>query len=676
MIIRTLEAPALSPHQDTAMRARVAAADDQRRAGAYAADCARQGKPVDLRGVEDPDRVAARARRIAVRRPSTAIAAEDPGAEVERYEAIIAANDMLPARFLDRGARVARAVGRITVVSQGARGTGFLVSPRLVMTNNHVIESAADGASARMEFDFFERQDGAAGPVVEVSLDPDAFFLTDPMLDFTLIAVAAGDRATLADRPWLALIAESGKAVVGERVNIVQHPGGRPQAVAIHENEIAAVVDDWLQYVTDTEPGSSGSPVLNDDWEVAALHHAAQGDVNEGARISRVVERIGELAPAAALDPALLAELLAARPPGEAIGHRPPAHVDGRPTNSTAASVTVDVDGGTTVTIPISVSVRIGGVAGPLTPAATGPAITTPPAAPASTPSTTLDRALSRLDEARAAPYYAASIDRVKREAYWAGAVGDQTGAALLSALSARVSETHRPLTDYRVARLDHLYPRVDLQPEGDLRGVYNHERFTAAQVIREEIAMEAARAEALREVRREGIDGIAADELLERLEAQFPFNTEHVVPQSWFEQTSSAAARRVMKSDLHHLFTCRAECNSRRSNRAYFEFPERVADPCGDHDGNRFEPRHSRAAVARAALYFLVRYPGEVRGDDAEMPADRLAVLTAWANSQAPSRWEHHRNAEIFAIQANRNPFVDFPDLVDRIGDFSSALS
>jgi hypothetical protein len=30
-----------------------------------------------------------------------------------------------------------------------------------------------------------------------------------------------------------------------------------------------------LHYETDTAPGASGSPVLNDQWEVAALHHSA-----------------------------------------------------------------------------------------------------------------------------------------------------------------------------------------------------------------------------------------------------------------------------------------------------------------------------------------------------------------------------------------------------------------
>ncbi|MER5327117.1 trypsin-like serine peptidase [Streptosporangium roseum] len=51
-------------------------------------------------------------------------------------------------------------------------------------------------------------------------------------------------------------------------------------------------------YQTDTEPGSSGSPVFNDQWEIVALHHAGVpapdhdafgGVINEGVRVSRLL---------------------------------------------------------------------------------------------------------------------------------------------------------------------------------------------------------------------------------------------------------------------------------------------------------------------------------------------------------------------------------------------------
>jgi endonuclease G len=83
---------------------------------------------------------------------------------------------------------------------------------------------------------------------------------------------------------------------VGEYVSIVQHPSGAPKVVAIRENRVNDVFDEFIHYATDTEPGSSGSPVFNDGWKLVALHHAGVPDpndstryvANEGIRISSI----------------------------------------------------------------------------------------------------------------------------------------------------------------------------------------------------------------------------------------------------------------------------------------------------------------------------------------------------------------------------------------------------
>jgi Trypsin-like peptidase domain len=61
---------------------------------------------------------------------------------------------------------------------------------------------------------------------------------------------------------------------VGDRVNIIQHPGGQPKQIAMRDNLVQYVGGGIVQYVTSTLPGSSGSPVLTDSWQVCALHHA------------------------------------------------------------------------------------------------------------------------------------------------------------------------------------------------------------------------------------------------------------------------------------------------------------------------------------------------------------------------------------------------------------------
>ena len=120
------------------------------------------------------------------------------------------------------------------------------------------------------------------------------------------------------------------------------------------------------------------------------------------------------------------------------------------------------------------------------------------------------------------------------------------------------------------------------------------------------------------------------------------------------------------------HLITCEWGCNSFRGNRAYFDFrTEAFREDCGESANGTFEPKGGKGAVARASFYVLRSSPGEIADSSKEMPRERLDTLIAWANSDKVDRWELHRNAEIFKVQGNRNPLIDFPELVDKI-DFT----
>jgi endonuclease G len=110
-------------------------------------------------------------------------------------------------------------------------------------------------------------------------LDPSRIFITDEKLDFTVIAVSDfSDRGRrIIDYPWMKLMADIGKTDVGDSVNIIQHPRGGLKQIAFRENKVIAIPQgqpQFLYYTTDTEPGSSGSPCFNDQWELVALHHS------------------------------------------------------------------------------------------------------------------------------------------------------------------------------------------------------------------------------------------------------------------------------------------------------------------------------------------------------------------------------------------------------------------
>ena len=72
-------------------------------------------------------------------------------------------------------------------------------------------------------------------------------------------------------------LAKRAEPTVNDFVSIIQHPQGGPKKIAFTDNKVSAVFNDLVQYSTDTEPGSSGSPVFNQDWEIVGLHHRGGG---------------------------------------------------------------------------------------------------------------------------------------------------------------------------------------------------------------------------------------------------------------------------------------------------------------------------------------------------------------------------------------------------------------
>jgi endonuclease G len=235
-------------------------------------------------------------------------------------EIVIHEPDFLPAGFLAGGARVVGAVARVEVprvfggvartLSPGkpelGLGTGWLIAPKLLLTNHHVFAarrpdepppSAADytaqvaGTVVRFDYDF----DGAPGTMVTVVKE----IKSNVALDYALVELA--DSGARPFFPEAACVEPLSAA------NILQHPGGREKQVVVRNNAIRSVTADTVQYFTDTEGGSSGSPVCDDSWRVMALHRASrpvqnvtfQGKtsiyINEGTPISAIIADLGSL---------------------------------------------------------------------------------------------------------------------------------------------------------------------------------------------------------------------------------------------------------------------------------------------------------------------------------------------------------------------------------------------
>lgn len=141
-------------------------------------------------------------------------------------------------------------------------------------------------------------------------------------------------------------------------------------------------------------------------------------------------------------------------------------------------------------------------------------------------------------------------------------------------------------------------------------------------------------------------------------------FNCEHTWPQSMFSQNEP------MRSDIHHLYSTDETANGKRDNDPF----GRVSSPSWSVGGSKwansvFEPRdEQKGNTARSMFYMAIRYQNY-----GSFLNSQESVLREWNKKFAPDATSLKRNNGIFALQKNRNPFVDHPGFADRIWSIST---
>ncbi|AFZ25017.1 V8-like Glu-specific endopeptidase [Cylindrospermum stagnale PCC 7417] len=211
----------------------------------------------------------------------------------EVQEKIIGENTLRHIYILNLAFEAAKAVVHISTPT--SLGTGFMITPDLLMTNNHVIASQIQAEETEYTFNYQLNSNSQECTTHTVKALPEGAFYTNSQLDFAVV--------NLKDVPEFGnpLILKSQQMRRDDRVAIIQHPGGHLKKISMQNNFVAYADSQILQYTTSTLPGSSGSPVFNDDFEVVAIHHSG-GILREPGTNQRSLRNAGTSAIALLLD--------------------------------------------------------------------------------------------------------------------------------------------------------------------------------------------------------------------------------------------------------------------------------------------------------------------------------------------------------------------------------------
>lgn len=166
-------------------------------------------------------------------------------------------------------------------------------------------------------------------------------------------------------------------------------------------------------------------------------------------------------------------------------------------------------------------------------------------------------------------------------------------------------------------------------------------------------------------------------------------WNKEHSVPQSWFGESSP------MKSDLFHVYPTDARVNNFRGNLPYGETSSRSyidnnskalgyigSSNFSGYSGKVFEPVDQyKGDFARTYFYMVARYldknfnkseNGKVvftySNNTAGLTTYAINLFLKWHRQDPVSQKEIDRNNAVYKHQKNRNPFIDYPYLVEYI--------
>ncbi|MCC6974316.1 MAG: trypsin-like peptidase domain-containing protein [Anaerolineae bacterium] len=183
-------------------------------------------------------------------------------------ERIIGENTLRDVRMLELAMEASRAVAllRVPIPGDAYTGSGFMIASDLLMTNHHVIAVEEERSLMEVVFNYQLDRKGRECQTQTVRARAGGIFYTHPDLDFTVVQLE--QPPDFSDPLRLEPTLMQPEA----RVAIIQHPGGHLKKISLQNNRVVYADRQTVQYTTSTLPGSSGSPVFDDDFRVIAIH--------------------------------------------------------------------------------------------------------------------------------------------------------------------------------------------------------------------------------------------------------------------------------------------------------------------------------------------------------------------------------------------------------------------
>jgi V8-like Glu-specific endopeptidase len=162
---------------------------------------------------------------------------------------------------------------RICSIAGPLFGSGFLIGDDCIMTNSHVIRA---GELNKYDIVFDYRKGISRDALPKYTFKSEIVRSGPREFDFVILQldrVPDGNRGFFRAKSYLF-------DKIREPVTVIGHPNGDPLAIA---NGVVFDNNSFfgrVAYTANTAPGSSGSPVFTENWDLVALHHHGEENVN------------------------------------------------------------------------------------------------------------------------------------------------------------------------------------------------------------------------------------------------------------------------------------------------------------------------------------------------------------------------------------------------------------